>query len=112
MDCPKCSNELSETLFDPESWEVAADFDRPQKCPACGLIITKEMIRDSMKPSDCILVQNEELEEDEFCEDCCMNCFEDCIFAGGDDSMGLVQDEEGNWLDQEDLDPDEWERMQ
>ena len=67
MDCPKCGNELSETLFDPESWDVAADFDRPQKCSACGLIITKEIIRDNMKPSDCILVQNEEIEEDEFC---------------------------------------------
>ena len=99
MDCPKCGNELSGVLFDPESWDVAAEFNQHQKCPECGLRITKKLIWDNMKPSDCKKVQSEEIREDEFDsydDGFCVECIEDCIFADGDGTWDYGQDEEAN----------------
>lgn len=115
MNCPKCGCEISSSIFDPESWEVAAEFNHPQKCPECKLVITKKLIQENMLPSDCKKVQNEEIGEDEFNsydDGFCIDCIEECIFAKGDISFDMVQDEEGNWVNPGDLDPDERERMQ
>lgn len=100
MDCPKCGNELPEHFLDPESWEVAVEMSRHQKCSVCGLRVTKEIIWQNMKPSDCKKVQNEEIQEDEFesyDDGFCIDCVEECIFAKGDGTWGYVQDEEENW---------------
>ena len=110
MVCPKCGNELPEHFLDPESWEVAAEMGRHQKCSACGLRITKKIIWQNMKPSDCKKVQNEEIQEDEFesyDDGFCIDCVEGCIFAKGDGTWDYVQDEEGNWAYPSDIDSEE-----
>lgn len=89
MDCPKCGNELPAIIFGPESFDVAAEFNRCPTCPKCGLRITKDLMWDNMKPTDCKKVQNEEICEDEFDpydDGFCIDCIEDCIFARGDET--------------------------
>lgn len=109
MDCPKCGNELPEYFYEPETWEDEAEFNYRRKCPACQKSITKKMLKDNMKPSDCKKVQNEEIREDEFDsydDGFCIDCVEDCIFAKGDGTWDYVQDEEGNWCYPSDIDPE------
>ena len=109
MNCPRCGTELAEAVFDPESSESLVDYEH---CPKCKLRITKDVLRNNMEPSDCLMVKHGELAEEEFDTSICCDCFEDCLLANTETPFDMVQDEEGNWIYPEDLDPDEWERMQ
>ena len=52
-----------------------------------------------MKPEDCVLVREGEIEREEFDPDYhCQDCYADCILARSIiDDFDYEQDEEGNW---------------
>ena len=109
MNCPKCGTELSDAIFDPESSESLTDYEH---CPKCKLKLTKSVIQNNMEPSDCAMVKQGYWKEEDFDPSNCCDCYENCSLANTDSPFDMVQDEEGNWVYPEDLDPDERERMQ
>ena len=98
MNCPRCQCELPKAFFESDT-----DWEDLFTCPRCGKRIPERMVRQLMEPSDCLLVREKEITEDEFSEDWCQDCHAACVLANPESDSHLVQDEEDNWCYPEDL---------
>ena len=92
MKCPRCGIELSREIFDPDG-----DQEYCERCPRCRVLITTNIIRTHMEPSDCLCVQDGDIPEEEFDEFLCQDCHAACILANQESDIELVQDEDGEW---------------
>ena len=90
MKCPNCKIKLENYVFD-------RGYDSP--CPNCSYEYSLQEMQEYMKPEDCVLVREGEIEREEFDPDYhCQDCHADCILARSIiDDFDYEQDEEGNW---------------